>query len=118
MGRPVGVDVERVRPLPDLDEIAARTFSPEERRRLSRLDPAERLAGFFNCWTRKEAYLKALGIGLAGSPTGFTVSLAPGAPARLDHVADDPHAPQCWTLDTLDIDPEHVAALAVEARTA
>jgi 4'-phosphopantetheinyl transferase len=112
------VDIERMRPLPDLDDIARLTFSPEERRWLHRLAPAERLAGFFNCWTRKEAYLKALGAGLAGSPASFTVSLAPGAPARLDHVDDDPRAPERWALATLDVDPAYVAAIAVEALTA
>jgi 4'-phosphopantetheinyl transferase len=117
-GRPVGVDIEWLRPLPDLGEVAALTFSPEELRRLRRLAPAEHLTGFFNCWTRKEAYLKALGTGLASSPARFTVSLAPGAPARLDHVDDDPRAPARWTLDALDVDPGYVAAVAVQARTA
>ena len=114
-GRRIGVDVERLRPLPDLGEIAERVFSADERRRLDRLSPAERLEGFFNCWTRKEAYLKATGIGLAGSPTRCTVSLAPGAPARLEHDEDDPDAPARWTLAVPPIAPGWVAAIAMES---
>jgi len=115
--RRVGVDIERIRPLPDLDEIAERVFSPEERLALRRLPPARRPEGFFNCWTRKEAYVKAIGSGLAHPLTRFTVSLAPGAPARLEHVDDDPDAPERWRLETLVLDPGHVAALAVEGLT-
>jgi 4'-phosphopantetheinyl transferase len=113
-GRRIGVDIERVRPMPDLEEVAALTFSPEERRQLDRLAPAERLTGFFNCWTRKEAYLKAIGTGLTDSPSRFSVSLAPGAPASLDRVDDDPRAPERWTLAALDVDRGYVAAVAVE----
>jgi len=117
-GRRVGVDVERLRPLPDLDELAARALSADERRRLYRLPPADRLEGFFNCWTRKEAFLKAIGTGLAGSPARFTVSLAPGAPARLEHVEDDPNAPARWMLEVPKVDVGYVAAVAVEAAMA
>jgi len=116
-GRRVGVDIECIRPLPDLDEIAERVFSPEERLALRRLPPARRPEGFFNCWTRKEAYVKAIGSGLAHPLTRFTVSLAPGAPARLEHVDDDPDAPERWRLETLVPDPGHVAAIAVEGLT-
>ena len=97
--RRVGVDIERVRPLPDLDEIAERTLSPVERRRLHRLPPTERLADFFRCWTRTEAYLKAIGTGLAG----------------LEHVAGEPDAPARWRLEPLSVGPDYVAAIAVEA---
>lgn len=97
--RCIGVDIERVRPLPDLEDIAALTFAPEERRQLERLAPAERLTGFFDCWTRKEAYLKAIGTGLADSPSCVSVSVAP----------------EGWTLVALDVDPGFVAAVAVES---
>src|SRR5438094_10495422 len=74
--RRVGVDIERIRPLPDLDEIAERVFSPEERLALRRLPPARRPEGFFNCWSRKEAYGKAIGYGLAPPLTRRTGSPA------------------------------------------
>jgi 4'-phosphopantetheinyl transferase len=116
--RRVGVDVERIRALPDLDELAERVFSPAERQALRRLPRAERLEGFFNCWTRKEAYLKAIGTGFADSLTGFTVSLAPGAPARLEHGADDAAAPNGWRLDAMGPAAGCVGAVAVDDRSA
>jgi 4'-phosphopantetheinyl transferase len=115
--RRVGVDIEYVRPFPDLDEVAAISFSPREQRRWHRLAPAERLVGFYNCWTRKEAYLKAVGNGLADGPARVTVSLAPDMPARLDHVAGDPLAPTRWKLGALDVHPGYVAAIAMEVPT-
>jgi 4'-phosphopantetheinyl transferase len=113
-GRRVGVDIERLRPLLDLDALAERVLSPEERRRLHRLPPIERLAGFFNCWTRKEAYLKAIGTGLTGSPARITVSLDSGAPARLERVDGDADAPNRWRLEAMAPDAGYVAAVAVE----
>ena len=64
-GREIGVDVEAVRALPDADQIAARFFSPRENQAYQALPSGDRAVGFFNCWTRKEAYIKALGEGLA-----------------------------------------------------
>ncbi len=63
-GCDIGIDVEQVRPIPDMDRIAARFFAPEEASELMGLPEADRPRGFFNCWTRKEAYIKAVGDGL------------------------------------------------------
>lgn len=65
---PIGVDVERIRPMDDLDGVAALVMSPRERAAFTGLDDAERLAFFHAAWTRKEAYLKAIGDGLMRSP--------------------------------------------------
>jgi 4'-phosphopantetheinyl transferase len=62
----VGLDVEGVRPMPDAEDIAARFFSAREAEELQALPAVFRTAAFFSCWTRKEAYLKAVGRGLAG----------------------------------------------------
>jgi 4'-phosphopantetheinyl transferase len=113
-GRRVGVDVERVRPVPDLHEIAERVFSPAERRVLHGLPPSRQSEGFFNCWTRKEAYVKALGTGLTHPLTRFTVSLVPGEPARLEDVDGDAAAHVGWRLEALEWVPGCVAAVAVE----
>jgi 4'-phosphopantetheinyl transferase len=64
-GCEVGIDVEAIRTLPAAESIAARVFSPRENRAFLALAPRDRALGFFNCWTRKEALVKALGIGLA-----------------------------------------------------
>jgi 4'-phosphopantetheinyl transferase len=114
--RRIGVDLERLRPLPDLEAIAAGTLSAGELDALRRLPQAERDAAFFRCWTRKEAYAKAIGEGLAYPLSRFTVSLAPGEPARLEHVDSDPDEAGRWTLEALSIEPEYAATVAVEGR--
>lgn len=97
----IGVDIERLRPVPDLDQIAARFFSTSEKSTLLTLPPEERQRAFFNGWTRKEAYLKALGDGLARPLDRFDVSLAPGEPARLLGTADDPEEAARWFMYAL-----------------
>ena len=83
LDREVGVDVERLRPVPDMLEIAACCFSERERAFLAELDGAERVDAFFRAWTRKEAWLKATGYGLALGPERVEVTMAAGEPARL-----------------------------------
>lgn len=86
----VGCDLEVIRPEVATQDIARRYFAPGEVRRLAALPASERSAAFFRCWTRKEAYLKALGSGLAVPLDAFEVSLAPGDPPALLR-APDPH---------------------------
>jgi 4'-phosphopantetheinyl transferase len=117
-GRRVGVDIERIRPLPDLHQIAERVFSPAERRVLRELPPHRQPEGFFNGWTRKEAYVKAIGAGLIHPLTRFSVSLAPGDPARLETVEGDAAAPDRWRLHALESVPGCAAAVAVEGPAA
>jgi len=74
-GVEVGIDVEAIRPMADANQIAARFFSPRETAELRAL-PA---ASFFTCWTRKEAYLKARGLGLAQQLRAFSVTISPAA---------------------------------------
>ena len=116
-GREVGVDVEAVRELRDADAIAARFFSPHENRSYLALDPRDRPLGFFNCWTRKEAFIKALGEGLYYPLAGFDVSLALGEPARILRVGDVAGSACGWTLH--DVDPgfaRFAAAVVVSDR--
>jgi 4'-phosphopantetheinyl transferase len=112
----VGVDIERLRPVPHLEAIAERTFSPRERDTLRQLPPELRHEAFFNCWTRKEAYIKAIGKGLAHPLDSFSVSLAPGARPRLETVDDDPLEAEVWTLEAIVPSAGYVAALVVEGR--
>jgi len=79
----LGVDVEFMKRMTDMESIARRFFSPEECSELLSLDLAERTDAFFRCWTRKEAYLKALGDGLAAPLDGFQVTLRPDQEPRL-----------------------------------
>ena len=114
-GREVGVDVEWVeRSSVECDRIAAAFFSPAERAALGVLPESARTAAFFDCWTRKEAYLKARGDGLAIPLDAFDVSLAPGAPAALLAGRGPAADVGRWRLQALDAGPGYRAALAVE----
>ena len=112
--REVGIDVEYI--LPDLarEEIAERFFSPREVSTLRALPVAVQPQAFFNCWTRKEAYIKAKGAGLSLPLDQFDVSLAPEEPAALLSTRDDSQEAARWALRALDPGPDYAAALAVE----
>jgi 4'-phosphopantetheinyl transferase len=109
-GREVGIDVEHRRPQVDIDQIARRFFARPEVEALQSLGPDQRVTGFYNCWTRKEAYLKALGEGIAVPLDRFAVSLLPGEPAVLLEAA----AAARWQLRAIDPGPEYAAAVCVE----
>src|SRR5256886_7924492 len=79
-GCEVGIDVEAVRVMGDADDLAARFFSRREHGAYRALHPRDKPLGFFQCWTRKEAFIKALGDGLSYPLDRFDVSLAPGEP--------------------------------------
>ncbi len=114
--REIGVDLERVRGLEDIGPIARRYFSPGEVKTLESLPSVQQLEGFFNCWTRKEAYLKADGSGLSQPLDGFDVSLRPGDPARLLRVARDPQESGRWSMQHLTPQPGYVAAVVVQGQ--
>ena len=114
----VGVDVERIRPEVDLDGIADRFFAPSERDQLAAIGPARRADAFFACWSRKEAVLKAVGTGISGGLTRYTVSCDPAGPARLLAVDRDGPPPEAWTLADVDVGCGFRAAVAVIAPAA
>ena len=87
-GTEVGCDLERRQPHLADRATAKHLFAPGEQRALATLPAEQWIEGFFNCWTRKEAYVKALGLGLSHPLDGFEVSLAPDAPATLLSGAD------------------------------
>jgi 4'-phosphopantetheinyl transferase len=111
-GCEVGVDVERIRPVADMEDIAARFFSAEEAAELKDIEEASRTQGFFNCWTRKEAYIKAVGDGLSLPLDGFRVSLKPSEPAELLSLGGDAQAAKLWTLHHFVPATEYIGAIA------
>jgi 4'-phosphopantetheinyl transferase len=116
--REVGLDIESVRADFSSLEIAGRFFSTPEVEMLRAL-PAERQTdAFFNCWTRKEAYIKALGEGLSRSLQSFAVSLIPGEAAALLSSDDGPSECARWSFVEIDPGEGYVAALAVEGAIA
>jgi 4'-phosphopantetheinyl transferase len=110
----VGVDVEQVRPRINHLELADRFFAPAESAALRALGPAEGLQAFYNAWTRKEAFLKATGLGLSYGSERVEVTLLPGEPARLLRLAGDERAAARWSLEALAPLPGYVGALALE----
>lgn len=115
-GREIGIDVERVRPLPDYEQIAERFFSSEENAALRTFPSSQKLRAFFDCWTRKEAFLKATGEGLSRSLDQFCVSLDLEEPARLLYVVGEPEEAARWSLQALMPAPDYAAALFVEGQ--
>ena len=112
--RALGVDVEAWRALPDLAALAARAFAPAERAVLDALAAIDQPAAFFRCWTRKEAFIKATGLGLAQPLGDFVVSLGPGEPARFLDIGGDAAALARWTLHDLTPGEGYAGALVVE----
>jgi 4'-phosphopantetheinyl transferase len=112
--RRVGIDLEHIHPIPEISGVVEQFFSSQEKAVFRALAPDKQLAAFFRCWTRKEAYIKARGQGLALALDQFDVSIAPGKPARLLKVSGDRREASHWSLCELLPAYGYVAALAVE----
>ncbi len=115
-GYEIGVDIEYIRPNPDMDGIATRFFSPSEYAAYAELPQEHKTIGFFNCWTRKEAFIKALGEGLSHPLDQFDVTLKPQTPAQLLRVGNDPHEASLWTLESFTPNRDYVGAFAIRTR--
>ena len=112
--RDVGVDVERVRPDISFEAIAEDFFSPEERDVLRAVPGPDKARAFFDCWTRKEAFIKARGEGLSFPLDAFDVSVHPDPP-RLVATRPDRDEASRWSLYDLEIGaPRFVGTIAVE----
>jgi len=112
--RKVGVDVERIRQGISSQVIARQYFSKSEVAEYQALPPEERKTAFFTCWTRKEAYIKAHGLGLSLTLDSFDVSLTPKEPAIIRATRPDPHEAARWILHSPEVDSRYVSAVAVE----
>lgn len=114
--RRVGVDIERIRVIPDAESIASRFFSATERAALQTIPETERMIGFLTCWTRKEAYIKARGEGLSMGLDSFDVSILRTQPAKILSSRSYPSDENCWHLEELHPDDRYIASLAVEGQ--
>jgi 4'-phosphopantetheinyl transferase len=114
--RRVGIDVEYLRPVTDALDIAERFFSSGESAALRAIPHERRRSAFFACWTRKEAYVKALGEGLAVPLHSFEVSLADPELARLRSIGGSVEAARGWTVCDVAPGPGYAGAVAVEGR--
>jgi 4'-phosphopantetheinyl transferase len=113
---PVGVDVECTRTIPDIEEIASRIFSPRETQTLMALPTDSRLEGFYACWTRKEAFLKATGEGIGENLAKVEVTLAPGEEPKVLHITGDSQIQMQWQLRSFSPAPGYLAAVAFRHR--
>lgn len=117
-GREIGVDIERILPLAAVAPIGDRFFSQREQASYHALSELDKALGFFNCWTRKEAFIKALGVGLSLPLDTFDVTLAPGEPARILRVGTSSGEHCGWKLHSFVPYPGFVGAVAVREQDA
>lgn len=114
--REIGIDVEWVRSDIEADNIASRFFSTLEVATLRSLPAHIQQVAFFNCWTRKEAYIKARGEGLSMPLDKFDVTLAPGEPAALLRTRGEPMEADRWSLRELFLGEGYAAAVAAQGK--
>jgi 4'-phosphopantetheinyl transferase len=112
----VGVDVERVQPATEIENVAKHFFSSGEARRLSALPKEQRISAFYKIFVRKEAYLKATGAGLSDMMSQIEVSFLPYQPTRILSISGDTQAAAYWTLMELGPAAGFIGAVAAEAK--
>jgi 4'-phosphopantetheinyl transferase len=112
-GAQIGIDLEYMKPHSDLPELAKRIFSEEDLQTFLSLPDSEALAAFFRVWTRKEAYLKARGEGIAEGLRQISVSLGPEETSAIRD-ARDKSAARKWRLIALPVPADYVGSLACD----
>lgn len=115
--REIGVDIERIRDISEMNHISERFFSVRENAVFRALPESKKKEAFFACWTRKEAFIKAIGDGLSRPLDKFDVSLVPGEPARLLRIEGDSKGASRWSIQELKPASGFAAAFAVEGRS-
>jgi 4'-phosphopantetheinyl transferase len=114
-GHEVGIDVEEARTIEAAEKISEEFFSAREVEMLQQVPREEYMLAFFNCWTRKEAYIKALGQGLSKPLDEFAVSLYPNETARLLWDGVSATAAMSWALCHFNPAPGFIGAVCVPA---
>jgi len=109
----LGIDVEYIRSIPDVLAIARQFFSPVEYQDLLTLEEAQRSQGFFSCWTRKEAYIKAIGDGLYTPLDQFQVAVKPKQPVALVSIQEDQRSASEWSLFDWKLSQRYACAVAI-----
>lgn len=106
----IGVDIENLIRDVEYDELGNRFFSEAEYSKLCNAKPEEKRVTFFNCWTRKEAFIKAIGEGLSYPLNEFEVTMLPNEPIQITHIQNDPESTNQWTLASKDLGQYKIAA--------
>jgi 4'-phosphopantetheinyl transferase len=112
----VGVDTEFIRPIEDIDSLAQRFFTTSEQALVQAAPTDQKEHIFYRCWTRKEAYIKAIGKGFSIPLDSFDSSMALGAHGRWLQSTDDSSAQNRWWLSDLALLEGYVGALVVDGR--
>jgi 4'-phosphopantetheinyl transferase len=115
MGRAVGIDVEQTQDGFETETIASLYFSAHEQLVLQSLPAHLSRDAFFACWTRKEAYIKAVGNGLSLPLNQFDVCIVPGKAAGLLSTRPNPAEARRWSMRALNVQINYNAALVVES---
>jgi 4'-phosphopantetheinyl transferase len=110
LGHDVGVDVEQERPIDEL-LLSRYCFSANEQAALASLPAAERRSAFFRCWTRKESFVKAIGLGVSLPLQAFDVGITSKGAPLLQSCAAAPVEPTRWRIVSLSVDDGYAAAL-------
>ncbi len=113
-GHPIGIDLEHIRPDFAITAIAERFFSTAERAALRHIPEAEMALAFFRCWTRKEAFVKAIGTGIGFPLDEFDVSIEAGSQDALLAVRGHSGAAGQWSVRDVAAEPGFVAAIAMD----
>jgi len=116
IGREVGIDIEQVRPMEDLDAMARSVMSPAELMRWLALAETDREWAFYRLWARKEAYLKAIGLGLYRSFQEVTVPVGSGLlneHAVQVHLVEDRAGIGRWQVRDVAVEGNFAAAICV-----
>jgi len=108
----IGIDLEQIRPLAELEQISHRFFCEEEAAEISSLPPGDRERAFFTGWTRKEAYVKALGVGLAKPLNSFRVVEKDDSPRTFWVFDGQSESRDSWTVHDLNFASDYAAAVA------
>ncbi len=111
----VGVDIEKIRSDVDTASLAERFFSVRERGGLLALPDHLRVQGFYACWTRKEAFLKATGDGLSFPLADFSVTTHPDLDPELEGIRGNTESRKQWFLADLSVVDGYRATVAIEA---
>lgn len=111
----IGIDVEFIRQNIDIESIAKKYFSSRETLELLNVSPEKKIPAFFNCWARKEAFIKAIGLGLSYQLSKFDVDVTSFGTKQIPiNIKDPVYAQQNWQLFSLGLEENYAAAMVVE----
>ncbi|MHA1830457.1 MAG: 4'-phosphopantetheinyl transferase family protein, partial [Candidatus Helarchaeota archaeon] len=109
----IGIDIEKIREIPEMDTVVKKFFSKYEKDTYNQLPDNQKKKAFFNCWTRKEAFIKAIGEGLYFPLNKFDVSLKPNEPVKIISINENKDIASKWTLQDVKPKNGYSAACAI-----